>query len=124
LKLQGFVKRIAPTSVSQALQNTLEIIDNRTGKSYMIPLVHNAIWAPLLKQIKAPETEENADDEPHKGVRVYDPGLRNTAVSKSAITYMLVFSFISPKAQEHCKLIGIVMVTRAYYSIAACPLRI
>lgn len=61
-------------------QNTFTITDNRTGKSYEVPIDHNTIKALDLRQIKV-----NPED---FGTMTYDPGLGNTAASKSSITYI------------------------------------
>jgi len=60
--------------------NTLTITDNRTGKSYEIPIEHDTINAMALRQIKV-----NPDD---FGMMTYDPGYGNTAACKSSITYI------------------------------------
>ncbi len=60
--------------------NTFTIIDNRTGKSYEIPIEHDTINAMDLRQIKV-----NEDD---FGLMSYDPGFKNTASTKSTITYI------------------------------------
>jgi citrate synthase len=62
-------------------KQTLTVTDNRTGKSYEIPIVDNqAIPAMDLRQIKV------ADDD--FGLMAYDPAFGNTASCKSAITYI------------------------------------
>ena len=58
---------------------TLTVIDNRTGKSYEIPIHNGAIKATDLFQIKVTE-----DD----GLVSYDPGFMNTASCQSKITYI------------------------------------
>ena len=60
--------------------DTLTVIDNRTGKSYEIPVNHGAIKAIDLRQIKT-----DPDD---FGLMTYDPAFTNTASTKSAITYI------------------------------------
>ena len=60
-----------------ARKASLSITDNRTGKSYQIPISHNAVQAPHFKQIIAPDTDA--------GLLVFDPGLRNTAVVESEV---------------------------------------
>ena len=60
--------------------NTFTITDNRTGKSYEVPIQYDTIRALDLRQIKV-----NADD---FGTMTYDPGLGNTAACKSTITYI------------------------------------
>jgi citrate synthase len=59
---------------------TLSITDNRTGKTYEVPIVHDTIHATDLRQIKV-----NADD---FGMMTYDPAFMNTAACKSKITFI------------------------------------
>jgi citrate synthase len=59
---------------------SLSITDNRTGKSYEVPIAHGAINAIDLRQIKT-----DGDD---FGLMTYDPGYTNTAHCKSTITYI------------------------------------
>jgi len=61
-------------------KNTLTVTDNRTGRSYEIPIEHDTIKALDLRQIKV-----DADD---FGLMTYDPGFGNTAACKSTITYI------------------------------------
>ncbi len=60
--------------------DTLTITDNRTGKSYEIPIADGTIRAIDLRQIKT-----DADD---FGLMTYDPAFMNTAACRSAITYI------------------------------------
>ncbi|MBK5291538.1 MAG: citrate synthase [Acidobacteriia bacterium] len=60
--------------------DTLSITDNRTGKTYEIPVVDDTIRAMDLRQIKV-----NAGD---FGLMPYDPGYTNTAACKSRITFI------------------------------------
>lgn len=60
--------------------NTLTITDNRTGKTYEVPIQHDTINAIDLRQIKV-----HNDD---FGMMTYDPGYGNTASCKSTITYI------------------------------------
>ena len=59
-------------------KNSLTITDNRTGKTYEIPIEHETINAMALRQIKV--TDEDF------GLMTYDPGFKNTASCKSTIT--------------------------------------
>src|SRR3974390_3452791 len=59
---------------------TLTIIDNRTEKSYILPIHRGTIRAMDLRQIKT-----GGDD---FGLMTYDPAFMNTASCKSAITYI------------------------------------
>ncbi len=59
---------------------SLSITDNRTGKSYEVPIKDGAIHATDLRQIKT-----GADD---FGLMTYDPAFNNTAACISRITYI------------------------------------
>ena len=60
--------------------DTLTITDNRTGKTYDIPITHGTVKASDLRQIKA-----GPDD---FGLMSYDPAFMNTASTRSKITYL------------------------------------
>jgi citrate synthase len=60
--------------------DTLTITDNRTGKSYELPISNGTIKAMDLRQIKT-----SADD---FGLMSYDPAFTNTASTKSSITFI------------------------------------
>ncbi len=60
--------------------DTLTITDNRTGKTYEIPIEDETIRAMELRQIKV-----NEDD---FGLMTYDPAYTNTAACRSAITFI------------------------------------
>jgi len=62
------------------MPDSLTITDNRTGKSYDVPIEHGAIRATALEQIRAGEDEH--------GLLVYDPAFLNTASCISRITYI------------------------------------
>ncbi|KAJ7067036.1 peroxysomal citrate synthase [Mycena amicta] len=69
--------------------STLSVHDNRTGKTYSIPIVDNSVSAVDFKQIKAPKVPgEREENETEKGLRVSDKGFLNTAVLRSQITYI------------------------------------
>ena len=61
-------------------KDTLTITDNRTGKTYEVPVQDGTIKAMDLRQIKVA-----ADD---FGLMTYDPGFMNTASCKSRITFI------------------------------------
>jgi len=61
-------------------KDTFTITDNRTGKSYEIPLVDGNIRAMDLRQIKT--------DPEEFGTMSYDPAFTNTASCKSSITFI------------------------------------
>src|SRR5580765_2444157 len=70
-------KKIDATS---SPRESLTITDNRTGKSYDVPITHGTIKAMDLRQIKT-----GADD---FGMMSYDPAYNNTASCISRITYI------------------------------------
>src|ERR1043166_2676004 len=61
-------------------KQSLTIKDDRTGKSYALPIENGTVHAMGLRQIKT-----DADD---FGLMTYDPALMNTASTKSAITFI------------------------------------
>jgi citrate synthase len=61
-------------------KDTLTVVDNRTGKSYELPIQDGTVRAADLRQIKA-----SGDD---FGLMSYDPAFMNTAACRSAITYI------------------------------------
>lgn len=73
----------------EANTESLTVRDNRTGKTYTIPIVDNAVPATAFKAITAPKKPgERAENETEKGLRVQDKGFLNTAVIRSEITYI------------------------------------
>jgi citrate synthase len=61
-------------------EQTLTTTDNRTGKSYTLPIENGTVRAMDLRKIKT-----DADD---FGLMSYDPAFMNTASTKSAITFI------------------------------------
>jgi citrate synthase len=61
-------------------RETLTLVDNRTGKTYEVPITHGTIRAADLRQIKV--------DDDDFGLMSYDPGFKNTAACESRITYI------------------------------------
>jgi citrate synthase len=61
-------------------RDSLTVVDNRTGKTYEIPIVDGAIRATDLRQIKTSPTDF--------GLLSYDPAFMNTASTRSAITFI------------------------------------
>ncbi|KAJ7475932.1 peroxysomal citrate synthase [Mycena latifolia] len=69
--------------------NSLSVRDNRTGKTYSVPIVDNCIAATDFKAMSAPSAPgEREENETEKGLRVSDKGFLNTAVLRSEITYI------------------------------------
>jgi len=61
-------------------KDTLTVTDNRTGKTYELPIEDGAIRAAELRQIKTGEDDF--------GLMAYDPAFTNTASCKSRITFI------------------------------------
>ncbi len=59
---------------------TLTVTDNRTGKTYEVPVTDGTVQAMDLRQIKVNEDEF--------GMLSYDPAFTNTAACRSAITFI------------------------------------
>jgi citrate synthase len=77
---RSIVRRRREGRVLRMPNDTLTVVDNRTGRSYTLPITANAIRAADLRQIVAPSNGE--------GLICYDPALRHTATCRSAITYL------------------------------------
>jgi citrate synthase len=69
-----------PPSKASTKLDTLTITDNRTGKSYEIPIENGTVKAIDLRQIKT--------DPEDFGMMTYDPAFMNTASCKSNITFI------------------------------------
>jgi citrate synthase len=70
----------AEDASSSTRRDTLSITDNRTGKSYEVPITHGTVRAMDLRQIKV--------DPADFGMISYDPAYNNTASCISRITYI------------------------------------
>src|SRR5215471_5285214 len=62
------------------MADTLTLTDNRTGRSYELPIQDETIRAADLRKVRV-----NASD---FGLMTYDPALVNTAACRSRITYI------------------------------------
>ncbi|MGE4057011.1 MAG: citrate/2-methylcitrate synthase, partial [Vicinamibacterales bacterium] len=62
------------------MPETLTVVDNRTGKSYELPIKDGAVRAMDLRQIKTGPEDF--------GLITYDPAFMNTANCRSSITYI------------------------------------
>src|ERR1700732_3139717 len=65
---------------SSSSRETLTVTDNRTGRSYEVPITHGTIRASDLRQIKV--------DPKEFGMMSYDPAFNNTASCISRVTYI------------------------------------
>ena len=60
--------------------DSLTITDNRTGKTYVVPIEGGTVKAMDLRQIRTSEEDF--------GLMAYDPAFQNTASCRSAITFI------------------------------------
>src|SRR6266404_851078 len=77
------VKPETPTAAERATpmtRDTVTVTDNRTGKTYELPITNDTIHAIDLRQIRV-----KPDD---FGMMSYDPAFSNTALCQSKITYI------------------------------------
>jgi citrate synthase len=68
-------------------EGKLFVKDSRTGLEYEIPIHHNAVLATAFKKIKASGAGANRADKVEGGLQVYDPGLQNTTVVETSMTF-------------------------------------
>jgi citrate synthase len=69
-----------PTAGGGQASDTLTVTDNRTGRTYELPVTDGTVRAMDLRQIKL--------DEEDFGLMAYDPAYTNTASCRSSITYI------------------------------------
>jgi citrate synthase len=60
--------------------DSLTVTDNRTGKTYEVPIEDGTVRAMAFREMKV-----NEDD---FGLMTYDPAYTNTASTRSAVTYI------------------------------------
>lgn len=78
---------IAYRNISAMSSGTLYVRDSRTNVQYEIPIRRNAVAALDFKKIKAPGIGTDRADQVSGGLRVHDPGLQNTTVVETAISF-------------------------------------
>jgi citrate synthase len=69
-----------PGGVAQAGDDSLTVTDNRTGRTYEIPITNGTVRAMDFRQMKV--------DEEDFGLMTYDPAYTNTASCRSEITFI------------------------------------
>lgn len=72
----------------ETVDDSLSIVDNRTGRSYNIPISQNSIQATDFHHIKSPRNADNPVEQNSAGIRIFDSGFQNTACMESEITYV------------------------------------
>ncbi|HEY3187574.1 MAG TPA: citrate synthase [Solirubrobacteraceae bacterium] len=71
---------VAGDGAPEDRRDSLTITDNRTGRTYEVPIEDGTIRAPALRDIKV--------DDDDFGLMSYDPAFMNTASCRSAITFL------------------------------------
>src|SRR5690606_40336221 len=77
---EGTDKAEADVGAAAVGEETLTVVDNRTGKTYELPVSDGTVRAMDLRQIKVSEDDF--------GLMAYDPAFTNTASCRSAITFI------------------------------------
>jgi len=72
--------QVKKSDAPSASRQSITITDNRTGKTYELPITHDTIRAADLRQIKVDPTDF--------GLMSYDPAFNNTASCISKVTYI------------------------------------
>ncbi|EUC40740.1 hypothetical protein COCMIDRAFT_107988 [Bipolaris oryzae ATCC 44560] len=65
----------------------LLVRDSRTTLEYRVPIQRNSILATAFKDIKAPSSSASRADKVGSGLRVHDPGLLNTTVVETGVSF-------------------------------------
>ncbi len=71
---------VTPEATGAGATDTLTVTDNRTGRTYELPIEDGTVRAMDLRQIKV--------DPDEFGMLAYDPAFTNTAACRSAITFI------------------------------------
>ncbi|KAF2021111.1 citrate synthase [Aaosphaeria arxii CBS 175.79] len=89
--MQSIVESVSDAFSGQsaiAYDSSLSVLDNRTGKTYSIPIARNAVRATDFKQIKGDGSRADVVEQMEAGLRILDPGYMNTAVVESSVTFI------------------------------------
>ena len=76
----GQTQAPAATPQGDPPRESVTVTDNRTGRSYELPITDGTVRATDLRQLKV------TDDD--FGLMAYDPGYANVAACRSAVTYL------------------------------------
>lgn len=96
LPLQGnYINALLEQELPGEREGTLTVRDNRTGSKYTIPIVRNSVPAMGFRQICVDRAGKSPRQQFEDGLRLIDPGYRNTAVKMSSITYMYACLFFA-----------------------------
>ncbi|KAL2843321.1 hypothetical protein BJY01DRAFT_235711 [Aspergillus pseudoustus] len=80
-------KVVQSNAISGMSSGTLLVKDSRTNKQYEILIMRNAMAGRGFGKIKAPGRGTNRADQVSDGLRVHDPGLFNTTVLETGISF-------------------------------------
>ena len=69
-------------------EGKLLIKDTRTMNEYELPITRDTVPARAFFGIKGPVTDLTGSKQDGRGLRIYDPGLANTAVIESSLVHM------------------------------------
>ncbi|KAF2113638.1 citrate synthase [Lophiotrema nucula] len=86
--MQYNVESLSSAVSSIPSEDSLSVLDNRTGRMYTIPVERNAVSAIDFAQIKGSTFGADPVDRVDAGLRVFDPGFLNTAVVESSMTFV------------------------------------
>ena len=78
----------------------LFVTDSRTLREYEIPIKRDAVPAGAFSQIKGPVTDPARIDKGSRGLKIYDPGLANTATIESSLLYMYDLVFLCTQSNH------------------------
>lgn len=81
----SYHKALGRTAVGPT-HGSLSIVDNRTKRTYHVPIVHNAVRALDFRQITAAQKGADIADQFDNGLCIVDKGYLNTACMESSIT--------------------------------------
>ncbi|GFF26254.1 citrate synthase [Aspergillus lentulus] len=85
LAVTYYHKALGRTAVGPA-HGSLTVTDNRTKRTYHLPIAHNAVRALDFRQITAAQPGADFVDYVDSGLRIIDKGYLNTACMESSIT--------------------------------------
>ena len=74
--------------MSRMPSQSLTVVDNRTGKTYDVPIQDDSIDASKFASMRSQGSALSKTDDAVPGLKVFDDCLRNTAVRKSSISYL------------------------------------
>ena len=80
----GWPLHIRNATMTLPSEGSLLVCDSRTSCQYEIPITNNTVNASDFQNIKLPSKGRSLTKA--SGLRLYDPGMQNTAIKKTQIT--------------------------------------